>query len=231
MRAATASSAGFADRTLADIATTLPGATGVFRRHKLDFCCGGRVNLAQAAAERGLTLPELEAELDAVAALGLPAERPDSTDGLIGLIETRYHAAHRRELPELVRLARRVEAVHKANAAAPVGLAALLERMSEELEEHMQKEEQILFPLMRRGGHPMIAHPIAVLLAEHDGHGAHLRTLEGLTNDFNVPDDACPTWRALYAGARKLADDLVVHIHTENNVLFPRFQQAAASAA
>jgi regulator of cell morphogenesis and NO signaling len=214
---------------LADIAATLPGATSVFRRRKLDFCCGGGVPLAQAAAERGLALGELVSELDAVAALGLPAECPEETSRLIDLIETRYHATHRRELPELIRLARRVEAVHKAHSAAPHGIAALLERMSGELEAHMKKEELILFPLMRRGGHPMIAQPIAAMLAEHDDHGVHLRELEALTNDFAAPDDACPTWRALYVGVRKLADDLMEHIHTENNVLFPRFLGAPAA--
>jgi len=223
MSAALIQTTGFADRTLADIAATLPGATAVFRQRKLDFCCGGRVMLSQAAAERGIVLPELEAELDAVAARGLPADHPEDTEALISLIETRYHAVHRRELPELVRLARRVEAVHKNHADAPRGIAALLEQMASELEDHMQKEEQILFPLMRRGGHPMIAQPISVMLAEHDDHGAHLRRLESLTNDFTAPEDACPTWQALYVGAKKLADDLVQHIHTENNVLFPRF--------
>lgn len=230
MSQATSNHAGFAERTLADIAATLPGATGVFRRRKLDFCCGGRVPLAQAAAQRGLAVDELAAELDAVAALGLPAERPEGTAELIDLIETRYHATHRRELPELIRLARRVEAVHKDHKLVPRGIAALLERMNGELEVHMKKEELILFPMMRRGGHPMIAQPIAVMLAEHDDHGAHLRELEALTNDFVAPDEACPTWRALYVGARKLADDLVEHIHTENNVLFPRFQGAAIAA-
>ena len=217
-------------RTLADIAATLPGATSVFRRHRLDFCCGGRVKLAAAATERGLTLAELEAELDAVASLCLPAGRPDDTDELIALIEARYHMVHRRELPELLRLARRVEIAHRNHPALPAGIAALLERISVELEAHMQKEEQILFPLMRSGGHPMIAQPIAMMLAEHDDHGAHLRTLETLTSDFTVPDDACPTWRALTIGAKKLADDLVEHIHLENNVLFPRFQRAEVPA-
>src|ERR1700755_1188649 len=87
-------------RALADIAATLPGATTVFRRRKLDFCCGGRMALAQAVAERGLVLSELEEELGAVAALGLPAERPERTEELIDVIETRYHAVHRQELPE-----------------------------------------------------------------------------------------------------------------------------------
>jgi regulator of cell morphogenesis and NO signaling len=213
----------FAHRTLADIAASLPGATRIFRRSRLDFCCGGRVPLSEAAAAKGLALSELESELAAVAALALPAERPEATGDLIAMIETRFHAAHRRDLPEIIRLARRVEAVHKDHAAVPRGLAALLETMESELESHMQKEEQILFPMMRQGGHPMIAQPILVLLSEHDDHGVHLRELERLTDTFVVPDDACPTWRALYAGAQKFADDLVEHIHTENNVLFPRF--------
>jgi regulator of cell morphogenesis and NO signaling len=229
MSQATTTAAGFADRTLADIAAKLPGATGVFRRRKLDFCCGGQVPLAQAAAARGLSVAELEAELDSVAALGLPAERPDSTPALIELIETRYHATLRRELPELIRLARRVEAVHKDNPAVPRGIAVLLERMSGELEVHMKKEELILFPAMCRGGHPMIAQPIAAMLQDHDNHGVHLRELESLTNDFVAPAEACPTWRALYVGVKKLADDLMEHIHTENNVLFPRFLGAAAA--
>jgi len=214
---------GFAARTLADIATSVPGATGVFRRRKLDFCCGGKVKLAQAAADRGVSVAELEAELDEVAAASMPSDLPRETDALISHIETRYHAVHRAELPELIRLARRVEAVHKAHAAAPHGLANLLEQIQAEMESHMRKEEQVLFPLMRRGGHPMISQPIGVMLIEHDDHGVQLRRLESLTSDFTVPDDACPTWRALYLGARKLADDLMQHIHIENNILFPRF--------
>jgi regulator of cell morphogenesis and NO signaling len=165
----------------------------------------------------------VESDLASIAALALPAERPDGTYDLIDLIETRYHAVHRRELPELVRLAHRVEAVHKAHPQVPRGLADLLETMASELEEHMRKEEQVLFPLMRKGGHPMISEPIAMMLAEHDDHGARLRELEALTSDFSPPDDACSTWRALYVGSRKLANDLMEHIHTENNVLFTRF--------
>ena len=230
MSATTSSTAGFANRTLAEIAATLPGATEIFRRHKLDFCCGGRVPLAQAVTAKGLALDKLEAELGTVAALAIPVPQPESTEALISLIETRYHAVHRRELPELLRLARRVEAVHKDRADVPRGIAALLERMGGELEQHMQKEEQVLFPLMLRGGQPMVMQPIASMLAEHDDHSAHLRTLESLTGDFSAPDDACATWRALYVGAKKLADDLVEHIHTENNVLFPRFQGGGAPA-
>jgi regulator of cell morphogenesis and NO signaling len=223
-----ANQAGFATRTLADIAATLPGATEIFRRRKLDFCCGGQVPLKQAAIARGVAVDELEAELAASAARGVRADRPEGTAALIDFIETRYHAAHRRELPELIRLARRVEAVHKDHKAVPFGISALLERMGGDLEVHMKKEELILFPMMRRGGHPMIAQPIAVMLAEHDDHGVHLRELEVLTSNFAAPADACPSWRALYVGTKKLVDDLMEHIHTENNILFPRFVATAA---
>jgi regulator of cell morphogenesis and NO signaling len=99
----------------------------------------------------------------------------------------------------------------------------MLETMNQELEAHMLKEEGIRFPMMRQGGHPMIAQPISVMLAKHDDHGEHLRELARITDQCAVPDDACPSWRALYVGARKFADDLVEHIRTEDNLLFPRF--------
>ncbi|MGE0224164.1 MAG: iron-sulfur cluster repair di-iron protein [Acetobacteraceae bacterium] len=218
-----AAAAPFGARTLAEIAVDLPGATGVFRRHKLDFCCGGRVKLAEAAAEKGIPLADLAAELDAAAERGQGAGRPPATPDLVDWIETRFHATHRRDLPELLRLARRVEAVHRAHPAVPHGLALHLETMAAALEDHMRKEEAVLFPLMRRGGHPGIVAPIRAMLIEHEDHGVHLRELERLTGNFAVPEGACPTWRALYAGIDAFTADLLEHIHTENNVLFPRF--------
>ena len=213
----------FADRTLADIATMLPGATAVFRSEKLDFCCGGGDLLREAAAAKSSDLGGIVAKLQSLAATAEPAAAPQGADALITLIETRYHQAHRRELPELIRLARRVEAVHRAVASAPIGLADRLERVAAELESHMQKEEQILFPLMRQGGNPAIGGPIRRMTAEHDDHGAHLRAIETLTDDFTPPDEACTTWRALYTATHKFVYDLVEHIHIENNQLFPRF--------
>jgi regulator of cell morphogenesis and NO signaling len=216
----------YEDRTLADIAATLPGATAVFRSHKLDFCCGGGISLKEAAGKRGLALGELEGELIALGD-GRGAAAPEETAALIEHILTRYHAVHRAELPELIRLARRVEAVHRAHPEAPLGLADLLEDTLHELATHMQKEEMMLFPMMLQGGHPMIQYPITVMRAEHEEHGNRLRLLEGLTNGGAAPADACATWRALYAGTRKLADDLMEHIHLENNLLFPRWLGAA----
>jgi regulator of cell morphogenesis and NO signaling len=214
------------ERTLGEIASRLPGSTAVFRRLKLDFCCGGNVTLAEAAMRKGVAADAVADELLALDPSSYPAA-PNEAVALIDHILARYHDVHRRELPELIRLARRVEAVHRDHPDVPAGLADALEEMSRELEAHMQKEEQILFPLMRVGGDLMIAHPIARMRVEHDEHGERLRTIERLSRNGVVPEGACPTWRALYAGVRKLVDDLMEHIHLENNVLFPRFVPAA----
>lgn len=211
-----------AQRSLGEIAASLPGATAVFRRHKLDFCCGGGASLADAASAKGLDVAAIEAELAVLD--GDETTLPDSVEGLIEHILERYHAVHRRELPELRALAKKVEAVHAGHPDVPAGLSNLLAQMHGGMESHMQKEEQILFPIMRAGGNPMIVHPIAVMRHDHDGHGEELRTLAALTNDLTLPDDACNSWRALYAGLGKFAEDLTEHMHIENNILFPRFE-------
>ena len=212
---------GYADRTVAEIATQLPGATAVFRAHRIDYCCGGARPLAEAAAERSVAIDVIESELAQLAVTS--AEPPQDAPALIEHILARYHETHRRELPELVRLAARVEARHASHPQKPAGLHAALEEFSVALDEHMAKEEQILFPMMRHGGHPMIAAPIGRMRFEHDEHGERIARIEGLTHDLELPADACSTWRALYAGLRKLIDDVYEHVHLENNVLFPRF--------
>jgi len=209
-------------QSLGQIAASLPGATAVFRRHRLDFCCGGAESLDDAARQKGLDPAAIADELARLAPS--PSPFPDDVDGMIDYIIERYHEVHRRELPELHKLAKRVEEVHAGHPAVPAGLAELLSRMQAEMESHMAKEEQVLFPLMRAGGHPIIVHPIGMMRHEHDEHGESLKALTQLTNDLKLPDDACSTWRALYAGLGKLAEDLTEHMHIENNILFPKFE-------
>jgi len=211
-----------ATRSLGEIAASLPGATAVFRRHKLDFCCGGSESLEEATRHKGLVLAPIQAELASLSHEQAPL--PEGVEDLIQLILERYHQVHRRELPELRALARRVESVHADHAAVPKGLAEVLARLQGELESHMQKEEQILFPLMLSGGSPMIVHPIAMMRHEHDEAGEDLKAVSKLTGDLTLPAEACNTWRALYAGLAKFAEDLTEHIHIENNILFPKFE-------
>ena len=216
-----------ADLPIGQIAVQWPGATAIFRRLKLDFCCGGQQSLRSAAAGKGL---DAEAVLAEIAPLQRSNALPEATapGALIDHILARYHEVHRAQLPELIRMARRVEAVHRAHPQVPAGLAELLEAMEAELLSHMQKEEQILFPMLRAGGAPFVGQPISMMRSEHVEHGAALQKLAALTNDATPPADACNTWRALYAGIAQLGEDLVAHIHLENNVLFPQFEAAAA---
>jgi len=216
-----------ADLPLGSIAVDLPGATAVFRQLKLDFCCNGHKSLRQATEDKNLDLADVLSQL---AALEHTDELPDemTVDSLIDHIVARYHDVHRAQLPELIRMARRVESVHQANPQVPAGLADLLETMEQDLLQHMLKEEEILFPMLRTGGHPFVGQPIAMMRSEHIGHGEALDRLNVLTNDATPPVGACNTWRALYTGIAQFNDDLMNHIHLENNVLFPVFEAAKA---
>ena len=157
-------------------------------------------------------------------------EGPDpalmDSGALVRHIVARYHEVHRREIGELIRLARRVEATHADHPAAPLGLADLLARVRGEMDEHMKKEEEGIFPMFL-DGHPDLGPAIDIMRDDHDAHGERLRRLEALTRNHTPPGDACEGWRALYAGTRKFAADLREHIGLENDVLFPRFAERA----
>ena len=99
-----------------------------------------------------------------------------------------------------------------------------LDAMQQELESHMLKEEQILFPMLRQDMHAGVSGPISIMRFEHDHHGEALETINKFTNDITPPGNACNTWRALYRGLSELREDLMQHIHLENNVLFARIQ-------
>ncbi|MDF3936125.1 iron-sulfur cluster repair protein YtfE [Pseudomonas citronellolis] len=210
------------ERTLSDLACSLPGSAGLFHDYKLDFCCAGQRSLREAATAQGLDAEHIAA---ALRALG-PREdardwRQASNAELIAHILERYHQVHRQQFPALLPLAERVERTHAAHPHCPRGLTRLLERMQEELEAHMCKEEHILFPWLGQGVPLLqVQGPIGVMRHEHDEHAQSLATLAELTDDLTAPADACASWRALYAGLEELRRDLMQHIHLENNLLF-----------
>lgn len=211
--------------TVGEIASDLPGAAEVFRQHGISFCCGGSLTLADAATTQNLSADALLDELRAlVAAAGRDA--PQETLPLIDHILTRYHDTHRSEFDWLIPLAQKVETVHGDHEEAPLGLTGALLSLRDELERHMAKEEQVLFPMMRQGGHAMIAHPIEAMRHEHETATDLLRGIEHATHGLALPEGACRSWTALYTGLAKFSDDLVTHIHLENDVLFPRFETA-----
>jgi regulator of cell morphogenesis and NO signaling len=218
-----------AQNSLGAMAVNVPGATAVFRYFKLDFCCGGQQSLEKACADKGLNPVTILEALHAQNHTQQLTPKPTASE-LIEHILERYHAVHRQQLPELIRMARRVEAVHREHPQVPQGLANHLETMQAELLEHMAKEEAILFPLLHSGSHPMAGHPIDMMRHEHITHGAQLERLAELTCQHQAPDGACNTWQALYAGTHRLNEDLIEHIHLENNCLFSGFESTNASA-
>lgn len=212
------------DQSLGQLARSIPGATAVFHKYQLDFCCGGKKTLRDATKDRALDSGALAAELQLLQAQQSAAQEWVNVSDieLIEHILTRYHDVHRQQLPELIRLAKRVELVHGGHTECPAGLAQHLETMLQELENHMQKEEQVLFPMISRGITGMAVQPIAMMRSEHDDHGAALADIEHITRGITLPKGACNTWRALYFGLETLKADLMDHIHLENNILFDR---------
>jgi len=210
--------------TLADLAISHPGATRVFLANGLDFCCGGRRPLAEACAEKGLDVDTIlrsiaDAERDA-GDLTPWATRPLSD--LADFIEGHYHQRLRTEIPQLIELADKVEQVHADKPSCPRGLGAHLRAMHSAVLDHLGKEEQVLFPFIRAGRGRGAGGPIHAMEQEHVDHGRSLDRLRQITANLTAPAEACLTWRALYLRLGRLADELMEHLHLENNVLFPR---------
>ena len=213
------------ETTVTQIASTLPGAAELFRAKGISFCCGGNIALSEAALRSGIRPESLLAELQALTDAA-NRDAPEATPELIAHILNRYHETHRTELEWLIPLAQKVERVHGDHENAPTGLSAALIALYDDLDQHMQKEEQVLFPLMLKGPNPMIVHPIAQMRHEHRDATDLLAAVSRTTHGLRLPAGACGSWTALYTGLRKFSDDLLAHIHLEDNVLFPRFEPA-----
>ena len=146
---------------------------------------------------------------------------------LLAHIEARYQEVHRKLLPELIELARKVERVHHDVAEAPLGLADALDNLSLALDMHMDVEEAVLFPAMRDKAASAVAHPMAMMRSEHQAYSAELDRIEELAHGFCPPEGACGSWRKLYQGASELCASLREQIRLEDKVLFPRFDVLA----
>ncbi|CUA86172.1 hemerythrin domain-containing protein [Pseudidiomarina woesei] len=137
-----------------------------------------------------------------------------------------FHEKHRAQLPDLINLARKIEDVHNDHGDCPAGLSDHLQAMYQELESHMMKEEQILFPMLAGDIYPK--GPIAVMEEEHDQHEQMIAQLLELTNQCNAPRDACGSWIMLYEGINEFVNDLHQHIAIENAVLFKQPEQKSS---
>jgi regulator of cell morphogenesis and NO signaling len=209
----------------------------LFDRLGIDYCCGGRVPLVQACAEKGLNVEEVLQALvaDKVEAhhgvhAGFDGTRVTMGE-LIDHIVTRHHAYLRWKFPHLETLVAQVVAAHGARHRELQEVQSILAWLKEELWLHMVKEEKVLFPIIVQlevarkapsfhcGG---ITNPISVMEDEHADAGSALARLSALTDDYTPPPDACARYRELLDGLAELQADLHLHIHEENNILFPR---------
>ncbi len=208
------------------LATAQPLATRVFHRHGIDFCCGGGKALEDACKARDVEVETVLEEIDKELAKTDGTERrwdEASFEDLIGHILKVYHQPLHEELPRLDVMARKVLQVHgdKAPDVLPE-LVTVFAELRYEMEQHMFKEEQVLFPMILQGRGSMALGPIEAMRHEHESSGGALRRLRKLTKDYTVPECACNTWQALWHGLAALETDLQEHIHLENNILFPR---------
>lgn len=227
------------NQTISEIAAQSLGAVRVFEKHGIDYCCGGKRPVAEACEELGLDAGAVTAELEQALA-GRPADERDWNQvplrELINHIIGKHHEYLKLELPRLNQRLQKVMRVYGEQDQATLGaLPALFNGLSDELSMHMHKEEAILFPYIdrlesaKRTGEMTppspfgsIANPIAMMEHEHDNAGAALKGMRETTRDYAVPGYACVTYRSLLEGLRELEEDLHLHIHLENNILFPR---------
>jgi regulator of cell morphogenesis and NO signaling len=223
------------DRTVGEIVAENPSQARVFQAFGIDFCCQGGRTLREACTLKGIGLESVIEQLEAASTTPTAPENNPALlppVELIGYIVDKHHAYLRAELPRIDAMAERVAKVHGGHTPSLVEVFQIFCAMAEELDGHMMKEEQILFPAIRtlcEGGATMpLEGPVACMLQEHDDAGQALARMRELTNGFTPPPEACNTYRALFAGLAELEEDLHRHIHLENAVLFP---QAIAMAS
>jgi regulator of cell morphogenesis and NO signaling len=216
--------------TLATIVTEHPATARHLERLGLDYCCGGRRSLAAACAAQGLDVAAVAASLAGDDG-GPPADwAAMGPADLVDHLEATHHRYLHDELPRLVALADKVLGAHGARHPELAEVRALVGELRADLEPHLAKEEEVLFPRIRAlfsaGESPSspcgpLRQPISVMLAEHDRTGVILDRLRRTAGDYTVPADACASYRALYAGLAELEHDTHLHVHKENNLLFP----------
>jgi len=217
------------DRTVGEIVAENPSQARVFQAFGIDFCCHGGRTLREACTLKGIGLESVIEQLEAANAEKTAPEDNPALLPPVELIEhivDKHHAYLRSELPRIQAMAERVATVHGGHTPSLVELSLVFRSMAEELNSHMMREEQILFPAIQAlcaGGTTMpLDGPVACMLQEHDDAGEALAFMRKLTNGFTPPPEACNTYRALFAGLAELEEDMHRHIHLENSVLFPK---------
>jgi len=212
----------------------------VFKKYGLDFCCGGKKTLEKACREKGIDANTVKGELDyldMVTQVSIPSQNYDNweLDFLADYIVHTHHKYVARAIPEIFEYTQKVARVHGTQHPETVEVADYFVQVMNELNRHMMKEENILFPYIKTlveakkmGAKPelppfgTIENPVRMMEREHDQVGEYMAKINELTNGFEIPSGACTTFRLSYAKLKEFEEDLHQHIHLENNILFPK---------
>jgi regulator of cell morphogenesis and NO signaling len=226
--------------TVREVAIELPQSTRLFETLKIDYCCGGNKPLAQACAAAGVDVDDVMEMLTEVTAQSSPTSvaadfQNLSLPELITHILDKHHVFTRSEMERLATLTAKVIGAHGTNHPELLHLGELFRLLCADLRPHMFKEEQVLFPYIlsmtqakeNNQAGPFapfgtVNNPIRMMMREHDNAGDILRELRAVTSDYEVPADACISYRTLYQALEDFEKDLHQHIHLENNILFPK---------
>ncbi len=225
-------------KTIREIALEAPATTRVFEEFKIDYCCGGRKSLDEACAAAGLDPIMVSEKINAVLTDKSAHEASElekrSASELIDHIIAKHHIFTVQELERLVPLMEKVCMRHGEQHPELFKLQSVLSALAGSLVPHMRKEEAVLFPYIQtlessaKGNSPVAAshfgsveNPIRMMMVDHEEDGERLRVMREIAADYTLPEGACPSYTALYAGLQDLERDLHRHIHLENNVLFP----------
>ncbi|GAA0772917.1 iron-sulfur cluster repair di-iron protein [Clostridium subterminale] len=222
-------------QTVGEIVSIMPKASEIFKQYKIDFCCGGNRPLTDVLYELHLDenlilnkINEIFEESNNTKEVSIDFRALTSSE-LIDHIENTHHAYTKRVLPELGELTTKIMQVHGINHKVLFRVHKLFSMLKTELEQHLLKEEQILFPLIKKyDKNPSVKQlqnideVINETEDEHEAAGDILKELRKITDDFKVPNDGCNTYVITFKTLEELEADLFQHIHLENNILFKR---------
>jgi regulator of cell morphogenesis and NO signaling len=227
------------DETLGQIAAKDLRKAEVFKKYGLDFCCGGKKTVKEACAEKGLDVTKIEQELqlaDRMPSAARPIPYDDwNLDFLADYIVNTHHTYVRKTLPDIIAYADKVMKVHGGHHPELVKINQLAGEINAELTSHMIKEERVLFPYIKElvaaknKTQPLqtshfgtVQNPINMMEMEHEMVGKNLEEIRQLSKNYQLPEDACASYSLLYKLLNEFEEDLHLHIHLENNILFPK---------
>lgn len=227
------------EETLGEIATKDLRKAEVFKKYGLDFCCGGKKTVKQACLAKGIDVTKVEAELrniNKTFSTGQSLRYNDwELDFLVDYIVNAHHGYVRKTTHDLSAYASKVAKVHGSHHPELLTINNLINEVLTELSSHMVKEEKVLFPYIKelfaakKSGSEVkksqfntIQSPIDMMEHEHDIVGRKMDMIRILTNNYSLPEDACASYSLLYKMLEEFEGDLFIHIHLENNILFPK---------